>query len=491
MTRRRRAPIKANNIPTAQVKQVQGPQIPFHQPLVGEVVLTADLAEKYLGRGLIGFGPYLEVLQNKNASELARQHGYALFRRMLTDSEVDASMNAVIRASTSSKLVAQSPLDPGDTDYDLSLELVDFVNYCIGSWPIDEWRREQLLYALGFGNAVSELDWDVYETGKYANHFYIKRARVQEPEDYGFLVDRWGEIYGVVPLGQAAGLIYPLGNLISLPENGIRDLRGVVPRYKLSVWTWEQKGTDPRGTSLLIPAFIAWWNKQRAMEEWSCWLGRYAQPSVWATPGPDAIQSCITNPDGSQIITQPTEALLQALVNLKSASVLALPYGSVVNMLQAQGTVEPFLKSIELWDKEIVRAILGQHLATAEGGGTSAKTAAEIHAIILRQFISITSMFMIRNIEQDIVKPLIMSNYGDVGRLMPIISLGETGGFPLTSTEVAVLFQAGYFSEDQLQDIDKMLGIPVRTTLNRVGAGNLPKAIPEVVPSEAKPSNIP
>src|SRR5260221_94514 len=334
MTRRRRAPIKANNIPTTQVKQVQGPQIPLHQPLVGEVVLTADLAEKYLGRGLIGFGPYLEVLQNKNASELARQDGYALFRRMLTDSEVDASMNAVIRASTSSKLVAQSPLDPGDTDYDLSLELVDFVNYCIGSWPIDEWRREQLLYALGFGNAVSELDWDVYETGKYANHFYIKRARVQEPEDYGFLVDRWGEIYGVVPLGQAAGLIYPLGNLISLPENGIRDLRGVVPRYKLSVWTWEQKGTDPRGTSLLIPAFIAWWNKQRAMEEWSCWLGRYAQPSVWATPGPDAIQSCITNPDGSQIITQPTEALLQALVNLKSASVLALPYGSVVNMLQ-------------------------------------------------------------------------------------------------------------------------------------------------------------
>lgn len=477
MTRARRRPIKAQTIPTEQVKRVQGPQLPIGQPQTGNVSLSAELTEKYLGRGLIGFGPYLEVLQNQNANELVRQHGYALFRRMMTDSEVDASMDGLVQACTNNPISALCPLDPDDPDYALSEELVKFVNTVFKTLPIDQWRAEQLRYSLGFGNAVTELDWDVWEKGQYKDHFIINRLRVQEPENYGFLVDRWGEVYGVVPLGQAAGIIYPLGNLIPVPEKGIKELKGAVPRYKLSVWTWEQKGTDPRGTSMLIPAFIAWWNKQRAMEEWSCWLGRYSQPSVWATPGPDAVPLCITNPDGSQIITQPTENLLQALLNLKSASVLALPYGSVVNMLQASGSAEPFIQSIDLWNKEITRALLGQHLATGEGGGGSAKSAAEIHAVILRQLIGTISMFMVRNIEQDIVKPLIEANYGDVGRLMPVISLGDSAGFPLTATEIAVLFQTGYFSEDQLKKLDKMLGLPVRSTFNRVGAQNLPPAL--------------
>lgn len=472
---------KASHIPVQQTKQVQGPQRYNREPLVGNVVLNADLAEKYLGRGMMGFGAYLEVLSNVNADELMRQHGYELYERMLTDAEVDASVDALIQASNSQPLQTISPLHVDDPDYALSQELVEFTNFAFSRFDMDSWRKEQLRQCLTYGNAVSEVDWDIIASGKWKDHLTIKALRLQRPQDYGFIVDRWGEIYGVAPLGQAAGTQFPLGNLIPLNTTAhAKLLEGAIPRYKLTVWTWEKRGTDPRGRSILIPAFIAWWSKQRAIEEWSCWLGRYAQPSLWATPGPDAVPLCITHPDGSQTITQPTEALLQALVQFKSGSVLALPFGSTVELLTASGGAEPFISSIELFNKEITRSILGQHLATGEGKSQT-RGAVEIQALVLRLLIAGIRRFVANMIRTDLIKPLIEANYGDVGYLLPDVDLGDGDGFPPTVTEIAVLFQSGYFSEDQLTYLDKILGLPLRNTNNRVGPSNLPQTSDTVV----------
>lgn len=467
-----------------QQVSVQGPQIPNQEPLVAQIALTADLQEKYLGKGLVGFGPYLEVLSNRAANDLVRQHGYRIFKQMLTDPEVDASVDALVQASNSQPIAFVNKLKKGELGYAKAEEIRLFVENVYERIPIDDWRREQIRQALTFGNAVSEIDWDVQSDGR----FYIKRLRLQDPEFYGFLTDRWGEVYGVVPLNQASGSIFPLGNLIPLSTNGVKDIVGAVPKWKLSIWTWAQSGTDPRGTSILIPAYIPWWSKQRAVEEWSLWLSRYAQPSLWATPGPNAVPTCINNPDGSQTIIQPTQALLDALMQFKSASALALPFGSVVNLLTANGTVEPFLESIRLFNIEITRAILGQHLATSEGSH-QANVSTQLHAMVLRHLIGSIHSFQTRMITKDLVQPLVQANYGDVDKeLIPQVSLGDNDGFPPTVTEIAVLFQSGYFSSDQLPLLDKVLGLPIRTTNDRVGAGNLPPAPGTVNATTTKPS---
>lgn len=447
-----------------QVKEVQGPQLPGKEPEEARIGLEADLSQKYLGRGLIGFGPSLEVLTTKSADTLLTQHGYDLYRRMLMDSEVDASVDVLIQ-SCSSQQVTATPANASK----IAKELADFVNWVFKQCKIDIWRKDQIRKALVFGNAVSEIDWEYADSGPWVNHAFIKELRSQRPEDYGFITDRWGEVYGVAPIGQAMGMQFPLGNMIPLSsEDILRRLPGAVPRFKLAIWTWEQTGTDPRGTSILIPAYIPWWSKQRAIEEWSCWLGRYSQPSLWATPGPDAIPICITNPDGSQTITQPTEALLQALLHFKSASVLALPFGSKVELLSVTGGAGPFIESISTFNREITRGILGQHLATSEGDNQS-RAAADVHAIILRQFINSIRRYIADMIMEDIVKPVIQANYGDVGELMPFVGLGDGDGWLPTVTEVAVLMQAGYFSQDQLAKIDAILGFPVRETMAPAG----------------------
>lgn len=453
---------------TTQIKQVQGPQKPPYTPSgarqhpdQGLVQLDATLTEKYLGRGLLGLGPFLEVLSNASGDDLLRQHGYALYRRMMMDPEVDASLDTLVQSSSSQPIKVVAAVGPNDPRFEEAEKYAKFGNYVLDRFDADSWRKEQTRAALSMGNAAAEIDWNYLETGPYAGRLVIDNVRTIPHEDYGYIVDRWGEIYGVAPMGNAAAGMFPLGNIIPLSSTDLaKRLNGAVPRYKLTVWTWEKRGNDPRGTSVLGPAYIPWWSKQRAIEEWSCWIGRFAQPSIWATPGPDALPTC--DPVTGNPIN-PTELLLQALMSFKSASVLALPHGSQVNLLQAQNGAREFIDSIRAWNTEITRSILGQHLATAEGENQS-RAAADVHSLVLRQLINSIRRWVARNIRKDLIKPLIEGNFGDVGDLMPDIDLGDGDGWLPTVTEIAVLMQAGYFTEDQLPKLDKILGVPVRET---------------------------
>ena len=451
---------------TYQILDVQGPQkMPIsgkHQePETGILTIHADLTEQYLGSSFVGLAAALRVLSTSGSDELTRQHGYGLWRQMQRDPEVDAGLSTIIQGACAQPSHIISSLRVGDPDYKRSAKLAEFLNWMIQLWDVDQWKRQQLENALIFGNAVSELDWEYSDNIRYENKLIIKNARIQEPENYGFVVDNWGEIYGVAPLNQP--MTFPMSNIIQLSTQGITNLTGMVPSYKLAIWTWNKRGSDPRGKSILIPAHVPWWSKQRALEEWSCWIGRYAQPSLVATPGPDAVAICIKDASGNDVIIEPTKVLLDALKNYGNASILALAYGSKVDVLETKGGVEPFIKSIQLFNIEISRALLGQHLATNEGSSNS-RAAAEVHAIVLRQLINACRYFMARQFHQNFIKPVIEANFGDVGRAMPVVDLGDGDGYPPSITDVAVLLQSGYFTEDQLPKLDRVMGFPIRET---------------------------
>ncbi len=457
-----------------QIKEVQGPQKPtvhgnHKEPDKGLVQVQADLTEKYLGTGMIGLQASLQVLSNIGGDDLLCQHGYELYRRMQQDPEIDSGINTLVQGACAQPIQVVSPLRSTEDGYKRSQKYVDFINWTFEQFDVDQWCREQLRTALVYGNATSEADWDYVERGRWAGKFTIKELRLQFPENFGYIVDRWGEIYGVAPLNQAAGTLFPLGNLIPLSANGLAtNLSAAVPRFKLTIWTWEKQGTDPRGKSILIPAYIPWWSKQRAIEEWSCWIGRYGQPSIIATPGQDAVNICVELSNGQQQITSPTTALLNVLKDFKNASALALPFGSTVKLLEATGGAGPFIESIQMFNVEISRALLGQHLATGEGQNQS-RSAAEVHALVLRQVINSLRYYKAKQIKRDLIRPIIELNFGDVGELLPIVDLGDGDGSPPTITDVAVLLQSGYFTTDQLSKLDRILGFPIRETTEPAG----------------------
>lgn len=480
---RHKAKASPSQLNTSVVKQVQGPQRLDGPPFVGYVEVDATLNQKYLGTQLIGLEASLQVLNNASANSLLCKYGYQLFRQMQEDPEVDASLDTLIQGSASQALKFISKLNPGDDGYERSTYFADFLNWMIEQFDFDAWKKQQLKTMFSFGNGVSEKDYDIKTVGR-AERLVISDLRLQLPENYGFISDIYGILYGVAPLNQTTGYTLPLGNIIPLSSTGpALDLDGAVPLHKLCIWSWEKKGNDPRGTSILTAAYIPWWSKQRAIEEWSCWLGRYSQPSIWGTPGPDAVATC---DPGSNTPIPPTERMLREMQKFKAGSAFALPYGSELNLLQVgAGGAQPFFDSIRHFNIEINRAITGQHLATGEGQSQS-RSAADVHAIILKQYINSIRHFMAKQIERDIVNPIIQANFGNVPyELLPVVDLGDGDIYPPSLTDVAVLLQAGYFTDDQLVALDRKYGFPVRRTNKPAG----PQAISAQVKDNTNETN--
>lgn len=471
------------SVSTRQVTQVQGPQLFTRPPKRAYVEVQSELKDDYLGSALISLDASLRVLDNRQADELLCKHGYQLYRKMLSDDEIDADITTLLNGACAQPISFTSSLNPTDPGYKKSMRYASIFNQIAEHFDIDAWIREQLRYMLTFGNSASESHWEFIDTAAFGELFVITEFRLQQPEMYGIIVDRWGHIYGVAPLNQAAGISFPLGNLIPLESDHIKNLTGAVPLYKLALWIWERAGIDPRGTSILKPAYLPWWLKQKALEEWTAWVGRYGQPSIIAMPGPDATNKCDEN---GRPVT-PTQALLNIIKNFKSASALALPFGSEFHIAEAKGDAEPFIRSVDAFNRAISRAILGQHLATGEGENQS-RAAAEVHGLVLRQTINTLRFFKAKMIKRDFIRPVMEMNFGRVDEeLIPVVDMGDGDVTPLTATDIAVLLQSGYFTMDQLMKLDRQLGLPIRETDKPAG----PQAISNMAKEEKEANDAP
>lgn len=474
MSRRSRQQI-LNQLHATQVTHVQGPPMMGEASLGGYIRTDTDLGQKYIGAGLHGLAASLYALSTSSADELLCQHGYELYRKMALDSEIEANLRTIIQAATSEPINVISPYRPSDPRYDRSSRYAEWMNKAFLRFDINMWRRQSMRYCLTYGNTVSEKAY-VEDGGR----IYYEDLRLLEPEIFDFIVDRWNIVHGIVPRGIAQVGTIPVGNMIPLSSTGLATLiPQLIPRYKITHWCWEKRGTDPRGTSHLRAAHIPFWAKQRTMEEWSCFLGRYAQPSLVGTTSPDA--TLTKDPKTGQML-EPTQALLNALQNYRNASVIALPHGSEVKLLDTSAGADVFLKSLAAWNVEISRALTGQHLASNEGQNQS-RAAAEVHALILRQMIAYAREFIGRQINIDVIKPLMEMNFGRVYEFMPVMSNGDSDGYPPTITDTMVGYQAGYFTEDQMPKLDRMYGYPVRET-------NIPTG-PQVIANATRPDIAP
>lgn len=462
---------------------------PGFEPRAAETITAADLARQYVAARLgYGVAPVLSSLPNVH-DDLTQEFGVDIYERIKQDSEVSAALDMLVMAATSAKPGMIPFTDKNGIIDPLSQRMADFFAWMFGEFatPFNEWRKAIVEDALSFGSGVGELIFSVEAAGEWEGHYRISDVRPLCMCDTSFVVDNFNRVVGILPR-KLPGVTMPIGAFMPLisaeldQEAKENRLNAVIPRSKFTVFTWNPKCSDPRGRSVLRPIYSAWYAKQQILNLMLDWFKKYSQPSIWGTTPQGAQVVCEVDANGNEKKIEPTQKLLEAMMNFQNASVLAVPFGSEIHTLDMSKGGDIFLSAISMCNREITRGIQMQHLATSDSEHM-ARASSGTHQQVLSLYILQLREWQAETIRRDIILPLVRANWGaDKAHLAPTIDLGDGDGFPMNATDIALLGQINWFTEEQKPKIDKVLGLPVRSTVGPTQPQPQPAAQPQPQP---------
>lgn len=397
--------------------------------------------------------------------DLAADFGSDIYDKMSWDPQVAACLT-VLKASILEDGMALAPAvdDKLDPRYALAVEIKDAAEAMFDDLetPLDD-ALFDMLHAIAVGNRVAELKYEIKPGPDGRDLISIVAIKPKPLTSTAFVVDAYMNVLGL--LGARPGMVSPsyTGAVID-PEND-----QILPREKFAIFTFRPKHGDPRGTSILRPAYAAWWMKWQVHQEYLKYLAQFAGPGLIGVAPEHAVtqpnQDALGNPtDPSTVPLTPSQAMVAALEGYRNGGILGLPFGSSVDVIQAQGDGAPFLRAIGVCDHGITKSILTQELATEEGAH-QARAAAEVHQDVLDTLVRQGKRSLQRVIARDILRNFVRWNWGEAALPMaPKPSLGTTErqDLPAMMTSVAALVKSGFPHPSQYAYYDGLLGAPGR-----------------------------
>jgi len=281
-----------------------------------------------------------------------------------------------------------------------------------------------------------------------------------------FVVDVYMNLVGVIGATPDKPFV-PVGGTTFIPSSQY-PTQDVIPIEKFAILSFRPQDSDPRGQSILRPAYKPWTIKQQIYPEYIKYLAQFAGPSLigYTAEESDTLPSTdpLANPNPDQSSTQtPEEEMAAALTGFQNAMVVVFPNGYKVDPIQVQGNGQAFLQGMAQCDRQIVTAILTQTLAVSESE-FMARAAAQVHQDVLDTLIRQGKTAVARMVRR-VLKLWIRYNWGEaLIPLCPVVSLGSIEQRHVSSlwTSVAQLMSSGYLAPEQLAGVDRILGLPLR-----------------------------
>lgn len=327
-----------------------------------------------------------------------------------------------------------------------------------------------MLDALAYGHKVAEKVYDFGEN-EDAGRLVLKKLKVKPRRSTAFVIDAFSNVVGL--LGLIPGVSFTVQTQGMFTDPAL--VPNFLPRDKFAVLTCRESDADPRGKSLLRPAYYAWYCKTQAWPEYLKFLSLYAIPVlVGKTAEGDMTAPAATFSDGvtpmldsygNPIYLTPQQAMINQLVGLRNATAIVVPAGAEVNTLESKGDGAAFLSANEVFNREIEKAITGQTLATSEAEHDT-RAASQTHQDILGGLMTYGRALLETMLYRDVLRPTVIHNFGDeAGPLTPWPVLSDAEQQDLTGlwAAVASLQTSGYLDASQKIALDAQVGLPERS----------------------------
>lgn len=398
--------------------------------------------------------------------DVEQDFGDDIYLKMSIDTQV-AACTTIFRAGIlEGGLELTSPIeDAADSDYDLAATITDEATAMLDNLrtPLDDVLWD-MLSSLSLGSKVAELIFELGSGAVESRKLLQLVAMKPKPRHAtAFVLDAYSNVYGL--LIRLPGQASSMTSLAAFdPQNPPVNF---LPREKFAINTFRPVDGDPRGSSLLRPAYDPWWRKRQIYQEHLRYIAQFAGPSIVGFTPPDAQTQPATDDLGNILpgvapIT-PEQAMLAALQQLRNGTAAAFPGGSSITPINMSGDGAAFLRAIAECNVSITKALLTQSLATEEGEHQT-RAASTVHQDVLGTLVRQGKRGLIRMFTRDILRPWVIYNWGEQAAksLVPVCTLGETEQQDVAPM-ITALASAGYqVGPSQLVAIDGMLNLPVR-----------------------------
>ena len=389
--------------------------------------------------------------------DLTTDFGDDIYQKMLMDPQVSACLNTLKTAILADGVsVTSAVLDATAPGFKRAQTIAAFVQRDLENLkPTLDSVLWSLLDAMAYGSKVAE---QIYRLD--GGQLHLAALKVKPRRVTAFVVDAYMNVLGLLAVVPGTASSATLSTML-IPDPA--SLPNMLPRDKFAVFTHWPKDADPRGTSILRPAYRPWWDKQQMVPEYLKYLTQFASASMIATAPEQNTPYTTTDAEGGTVQQSVAQQIAAALEGFRNGTFLVLPFGASAKPIEVAGEGVPFMHAFDRFDRQISTAILHQTLATQESRHET-RAAAEVHQDILALLIRMSKRALAQMLRNDVFRPLVRYNWGDdaAARFTPTVNLSEIEAEDLSPRMVAVaqLADKGLIFPSQLPDLFADLDLP-------------------------------
>lgn len=316
-------------------------------------------------------------LKPYNPDDLVQRNGdYSTYEDMLKDDQVSIALKL------KKDLVLASGFDivcDYDDEYNQQIKKELEAALCEDPEYSIEESLQEILTAYEFGFSLSEKSFKYKEDGKLTLRF----IKTRHPSTWLIHTDVYGNVEKFEQRGESNSLY--------------------VPKEALIHYINENRFQNPYGISDLRSAYAAWFIKNQIIKYYAIFMEKAASPTPIAKYNKDAPQSAVDD-------------IFNAIKKFQTKTALAIPKDIEVEFLESSNNGDVFQKAINIFNMFIGRSLFIPDLLGFQGGETSggSYSLGKEQLNVLFKHINRRRQFLEKAINKEIIKPLIVHNYGNI-----------------------------------------------------------------------------